>query len=95
MSCRYRALAGQAVRALRLDMLLTLLHHLVELPRGQWLPEVDSAQDVDECITRTSRTFVRAEEDLMRCLPPSQRAYVFGGLATAAATAHVVLIRHA
>ena len=67
-------------------MHLTLLRNLALLPRGQWLPEADSPHDVEECVARSSRAFAAAEQDLARCLPPAKRAYVFGGLATAAAT---------
>ena len=84
--CRYRALAGQAVRALRLDAHLTLLHHLARLPRGHWTPEADSPQDVEDCITALSRALSQAQEDLVRCLSPSWRGYVFGGLSAAAPT---------
>lgn len=80
------------MRALRLDLHLALVHHLGLLPRGQWTPEVDSPQDVDDCIARISRAFSSTEEDLARCLPGPKRAYVFGGLATAAATFSVWLL---
>ena len=34
---RYRALSGAALRALRLDLLLTLIHNLQDLPAARWV----------------------------------------------------------
>ena len=50
VGCRYRALAGLAIRALRLDAHLTLLYHLSRLPRGQWAPGTDNPSDVEDCL---------------------------------------------
>jgi hypothetical protein len=43
---RYRALAGHSLRALRLDLMLTVLHHLQELPGNNWACEEEDAVEV-------------------------------------------------
>ncbi|KAK9811074.1 hypothetical protein WJX73_000162 [Symbiochloris irregularis] len=83
---QYKALAGMAIRALRLDAHLTLLYYLSRLPRGQWAPGTDNPSDVEDCLGALSRSYAQSEEDLGCALSPSKRSYVFGGLATAAAT---------
>lgn len=90
---------GQHWSCRRKYTLIELLNHfestLLKWPcasRGQWVLEVDNPQDVDECIARISRTFGRADEDIGRCLAASQRGYVFGSLAVAAATFAVWLL---
>lgn len=43
---RYRALAGHALRALRLDLMLMVLHHLQELPGNCWACKEEDAVEV-------------------------------------------------
>ena len=53
---RYRALAGQCARALRLDLLLLVLHHLQQLPRSSYVCQSEEeAREVDECVAALSR----------------------------------------
>ena len=61
------------------------MHHLGDLPKGRYVCEAAEAQDVDECVGALQRAATRAEEDLAPFLPPEKRAYVFGGMAAAAA----------
>lgn len=44
--CRYRALAGQCARALRLEVLLSLCHHLHPLAMTSHLLEHDDNKEV-------------------------------------------------
>ena len=59
MRCRYRSLAGQCLsalgtqRTLRLDMLLLVIHHLGDLPKGRYVCnvcEAAEAHDIEDCI---------------------------------------------
>lgn len=53
---RYRALAGQCARALRLDLLLLVLHHLQQLPCSSYVCQSEEeAREVDECVAALSR----------------------------------------
>lgn len=53
---RYRALAGQCARALRLDLLLLVLHHLQQLPRSSYVCQSEEeAREVDECVAALAR----------------------------------------
>ena len=53
---RYRALAGQCARALRLDLLLLVLHHLQQLPRSSYVCQgEEEAREVDECVAALAR----------------------------------------
>lgn len=85
MSRRHRSLAGQSLRALRLDMLLLVVHHLGELTKGNYVCESAEAQDVEECVGALQRSASRTDEDIVPFLPSQKRAYVFGGMAAAAA----------
>lgn len=82
---RYRSLAGQSLRALRLDMLLLVVHHLESLPKGRYVCGAAEAPDVDECIGALQRSCTRADDAVAPYLPPQKRAYVFGGMAATAA----------
>lgn len=82
---RYRSLAGQSLRALRLETLLLVVHHLGGLSNGRFVCDAAEAQDVDECIGALQRSCSRADEAAAPFLPPGKRAYVFGGTAAAAA----------
>lgn len=53
---RHRALAGQCARALRLDLLLLVLHHLQQLPASSYVCESEEeAREVDECVAALNR----------------------------------------
>ena len=53
---RYRALAGQCVRAMRLDLLLLVLHHLQQLPKSSYVcHQEEEAREVDECVAALAR----------------------------------------
>ena len=56
MADRYRALAGQCVRAMRLDLLLLVLHHLQQLPKSSYVcHQEEEAREVDECVAALAR----------------------------------------
>ncbi|KAK9837523.1 hypothetical protein WJX81_008555 [Elliptochloris bilobata] len=82
---RYRAAAGLALRALRLDQHLGVVQQLQALPEGHWVCDEEAAAEVDESVGALSRSAARADEDLAPFLAPPRRSYVFGGLAAAAA----------
>lgn len=83
--CRHRSLAGQSLRALRLDMHLLVIYHLANLSKGNYVCESAEAQDVEECIGALQRSACRTDEDIAPFLPLQKRAYVFGGMAATAA----------
>ena len=57
---RYRALAGQCARAMRLDLLLLVLHHLQQLPRSSYVcAGEEEAREVDECVAALARCVAR------------------------------------
>ena len=57
--CRYRALAGQCVRSLRLEMHLLVLYHMQDLPLSNYACEEDESKDVDDCVGALSRVLAR------------------------------------
>ena len=85
MFCRHRSLAGQSLRALRLDMLLLVVHHLGELAKANYMCESAEARDVEDCVGALQRSASRTDEDIVPFLPSQRRAYVFGGMAAVAA----------
>lgn len=56
---RCRAVAGQCLRALRLEAHLLLVHHLAELPRSDYQCEEEDTREVDECIGALCRSVAR------------------------------------
>ena len=46
-ACRYRSLAGHSLRALRLDLALSVLHYLQDLPSNKWACEEEEATEVN------------------------------------------------
>lgn len=66
-------------------MLLLVVHHLQELAKGNYVCESAEAQDVEECVGALQRSASRTDEDVAPFLPAQKRAYVFGGMAAAAA----------
>ncbi|PRW57112.1 exocyst complex component SEC8 [Chlorella sorokiniana] len=90
---RYRALAGQCARALRLDLLLLVLHHLQQLPRSSYVCQSEEeAREVDECVAALARLVGRLDDGLEPYLPPHKRSYAFSSLAPAAARMAVWLL---
>ncbi|KAL3138889.1 hypothetical protein ABBQ32_005714 [Trebouxia sp. C0010 RCD-2024] len=83
---RYRALAGQCLRALRIDMHLLALYHLRDLAQSSYACEEDESRDGDDCVGTLSRALARADESVAPYLPVAKRSYIFGGMS--AATAH-------
>ena len=61
------------------------LHHLADLAKGNYVCESAEAQDVEECVGALQRSASRTDEDVAPFLPSQKRAYVFGGMAAAAA----------
>ncbi|KAL0041964.1 hypothetical protein WJX79_010411 [Trebouxia sp. C0005] len=82
---RYRALAGQCIRSLRLEMHLLVLYHMQDLPLSNYACEEDESKDVDDCVGALSRVLARADECIAPHLPVNKRNYIFGGVAAAAA----------
>ena len=60
LHCRYRSLTGRCLRALRLDMLLLVIHHLGDLPKGRYVCEAAEAQDIEDCIGALQRSALPA-----------------------------------
>jgi exocyst complex component 4 len=87
---RYRSLAGQCARALRLDLMLTLIHHL------EWLPRLGAggaeAAEAEEHAAALALAVTRADEQLSAYLPPEARAYVFASLPATAVHVAVALL---
>ena len=52
-------MAGQCLRALRLEAHLLLVHHLAELPRSDYQCEEEDTREVDECIGALCRSVAR------------------------------------
>lgn len=81
-------------------MLLLVVHHLGELAKGNYVCESAEAQDVEECVGALQRSASRTDEDIVPFLPSQKRAYVFGGMAAAAARFVMwllpeIMVRHA
>ena len=57
--CRYRAVAGQCLRALRIEMHVLTMYHLQDLAQSTYACEEDESRDVDDCIGALSRTLAR------------------------------------
>lgn len=70
---RYRALAGHALRALRLDLMLTVLHHLQELPGNRWACQEEDAVEVCR-ISQCPEAFRGCGPKAMRADRQSQHA---------------------
>ena len=73
---RYRALAGHALRALRCDLVLLVLHHLQELPIDCW------ACDQPRPARRAFwfRCHTQEMQDVVPQACPSQIRYILGKL---------------
>ncbi|DBA83817.1 TPA: hypothetical protein ACH3X1_006340 [Trebouxia sp. C0004] len=82
---RYRALAGQCIRSLRIEMHLLVMYHMQDLPLSNYACEEDESKDVDDCVGALSRVLARADESIAPHLPVNKRNYIFGGVAAAAA----------
>jgi hypothetical protein len=57
--CRYRAVAGQCIRSLRIEMHLLVLYHMQDLPLSNYACEEDESKDVDDCVGALSRVLAR------------------------------------
>lgn len=57
--CRYRALAGQCLRSLRIEMHLLVLYHLQDLTLSNYACEEEESKDVDDCVGALTRVLVR------------------------------------
>ena len=66
-------------------MLLLVVHHLGELTKANYVCDSAEAQDVEDCVGALQRSASRTDEDIVPFLPAQKRAYVFGGMAAAAA----------
>jgi hypothetical protein len=55
LCCRYRSLAGQCTRALRLDLLLLVAHHMLSLGGSSHICDEEDAKDVHPAMGALTR----------------------------------------
>mmetsp|Transcript_3529 Transcript_3529/g.10158 ORF Transcript_3529/g.10158 Transcript_3529/m.10158 type:complete len:346 (-) Transcript_3529:106-1143(-) len=82
---RCRSLSGRCLRALRLELGLTLLHYLQELPQNSLLDDDADTMEADERLGALTRSVSRFEDAVAPFLPSRYRMYVLGDGPTTAA----------
>lgn len=78
---RFRAVAGQCIRAVRLDLLLLAAYHLQSLPQLAYGSGSGSrAAEAEDHVASLARGVAQLDETLRPYLPPDRRAYVFASV---------------
>lgn len=85
MMDRCKSLAGQCVRALRLEMITLPCWHLHHLALISHLCDEDDVREIHACVGAFTRAVTRAAEETLPFLSPTRFAYVFGCVASTAA----------
>ncbi|GJP40093.1 hypothetical protein CLOM_g24381 [Closterium sp. NIES-68] len=82
---RYRALAREALKTLRVEMQLHCIFHLQFMPSRGYVNEIDAEEPEDFIVALTAQ-LTRVDEEMTVFIAPARRYFVFGGVCSLAAT---------
>lgn len=85
LSEKYRQLAREALRTLRVEMQLHCLFHLQFMPTRSYMNDIDAEEPEDFIVALTAQ-LTRVDEEMTVYIAAPRRYYVFGGVCSLAAT---------